>query len=223
MARYLEVSRSNFYNYLNRLKRPFGNVDESLLSFVFLTWSNSRKSYGLPRILDQVNTTDSRHADRTAPDLVKRDFETKKKNEVWVSDVTYIKASTGWLYLCVILDLYSRKVVGWALSNNNDSDLVSKALHKAITLRNPGKGLIFHSDRGSNYCSDSVRRELILNRIRRSNSRKGNCWDNAVNVFLNLKDAYDHLFDYIEIFYNRQRSHSFLSYVSSDQFELKEA
>lgn len=268
MAKYLNVSRSNFYDYVKRSKKPFGNLDLALVDFVYSTWKKSRKSYGLLRILDRVKkeslpwgarrvrktmnllnikgkqdkkfkvqTTDSKHSERIAPDLVKRNFSPTAKNQVWVSDVTFIACSTGWLYLCVILDLYSRKVVGWTLSNKNDSDLIVTTLHKAIINRNPGKGLIFHSDRGSNYCSKAVRLKLIENLTRRSNSRKGNCWDNAVaesffsslkremefNFFLNHEDARCAISDYIEVFYNRQRSHSFLSYVSPEEFELKVA
>lgn len=183
----------------------------------------------------RISTTDSKHSKRIAPDLVQRKFKVETRDEVWVSDVTFIKCFTGWLYLCVILDLYSRKVVSWKISMKNDSELIVDALNLAIISRNPSKGLIFHSDRGSNYCSNDVRKLLANNKIRRSNSRKGNCWDNAVaesffatlkreiefNVFQNLKDAKNNLFDYIEVFYNRQRSHSFLGYVSPEKFELK--
>jgi putative transposase len=183
----------------------------------------------------RISTTDSKHSKRIAPDLVQRKFKVETRDEVWVSDVTFIKCFTGWLYLCVILDLYSRKVVSWKISMKNDSELIVDALNLAIISRNPSKGLIFHSDRGSNYCSNDVRKLLANNRIRRSNSRKGNCWDNAVaesffatlkreiefNVFQNLKDAKNNLFDYIEVFYNRQRSHSFLDYMSPEKFELK--
>jgi transposase InsO family protein len=183
----------------------------------------------------RVSTTDSKHSKRIAPDLVQRQFKVESKDEVWVSDVTFIRCFTGWLYLCVILDLYSRKVVSWKISTRNDSELIVDTITLAINSRNPRKGLIFHSDRGSNYCSGEVRKILANNRIRRSNSRKGNCWDNAVaesffatlkreiefNVFQNLKDAKNNLFDYIELFYNRQRSHSFLGYVSPEKFELK--
>lgn len=183
----------------------------------------------------RISTTDSKHSKRIAPDLVQRKFQVEKKDEVWVSDITFIRCFAGWLYLCVILDLYSRKVVSWKISTRNDSELIVDALNQAINSRNPTKGLIFHTDRGSNYCSGEVRKVLVNNRIRRSNSRKGNCWDNAVaesffatlkreiefNVFQNLKDAKNNLFDYIELFYNRQRSHSFLGYVSPENFELK--
>lgn len=140
----------------------------------------------------------------------------------------------GWLYLCVNLDFYSRKVVSWKLSTRNYSELIEGTITLAIDSRNPSKGLIFHTDQGSNYCFGEVRKVLANNRIRLSNSRKVNCWDNAVeesffatlkreiefNVFQNLKDAKNNLFDYIELFYNRQRSYSFLGYVSHENFEL---
>lgn len=266
MAKYLDVSRSGFYDYVKRLKNPIIKIDSILIDFVKETWQCSKKNYGLMRILNEVrshslgygarkvkkamnlmnikgkqdkkfriSTTDSKHSKRIAPDLVQRKFKVETRDEVWVSDVTFIKCFTGWLYLCVILDLYSRKVVSWKISLKNDSELIVDALNLAIISRNPSKGLIFHTDRGSNYCSNDVRKLLANNKIRRSNSRKGNCWDNAVaesffatlkreiefNVFQNLKDAKKNLFDYIEVFYNRQRSHSFLGYVSPEKFELK--
>ncbi|WP_156844504.1 IS3 family transposase [Leptospira wolffii] len=182
-------------------------------------------------------TTDSRHSKGIAPDLVVRNFKRASMNEVWVSDVTYLRSSLGWLYLCVVLDLYSRRVVGWSLGLRNDSDLVKSALLRGIELRNPPKGLIFHSDRGSNYCSKETRQLLMSNRIRRSNSRKGNCWDNAVsesffstlkremkyNYFYRLEEAQATVFDYIEVYYNRRRLHSFLGYVSPVEFEEKAA
>ncbi|EMO12110.1 putative IS1236 transposase [Leptospira santarosai str. CBC523] len=181
----------------------------------------------------RVATTDSNHMNRVAPDLVQRNFKPLQKNRIWVSDVTYLRSLSGWIYLCVILDLYSRKVVGWSISNNNDSKLVCSALSKAIECRNPPKGLVFHSDRGSNYCSNETRRYLLNNKLRRSNSRKGNCWDNAVaesffgslkremefNYFYRIQEAEEILFDHIEVYYNRQRSHSFLGYVSPVEFE----
>lgn len=181
----------------------------------------------------RIFTTDSDHSERIAPDLIKRDFKAVSKNQRWVSDVTFIRCLSGWFYLCVIIDLYSRKVVGWSLSKRNDSGLVLSTLKKAIESRNPSKGLIFHSDRGSNYCSREVRGLLLSNKIRRSNSRKGNCWDNAVaesffislkremeyNVFYSIEEATSAFFDHIEVFYNRQRSYSFLGYVSPLEFE----
>ncbi|WP_025182473.1 IS3 family transposase, partial [Leptospira interrogans] len=145
----------------------------------------------------------------------------------------FIRTSFGWSYLCVILDLYSRKTVGWSLSDRNDSQLVCDTILKAVLSRNPRKGLIFHSDRGSNFCSKETRRLLIANGIRRSNSRKGNCWDNAVaesffsslkreieyNTFYNIEEAKHLLFDFIEVYYNRFRFHSTLGYMSPEDFE----
>ncbi|MBW9231293.1 IS3 family transposase [Leptospira santarosai] len=181
----------------------------------------------------RIATTNSNHGNRVAPDLVQRNFKPNQKNRIWVSDITFLRSSLGWIYLCVILDLYSRKVVGWSISNANDSKLVCTALSKAIECRNPPKGLVFHSDRGSNYCSNETRKYLLSNKIRRSNSRKGNCWDNAVaesffgslkreiefNYFYRIQEAQELLFDHIEVYYNRQRSHSFLGYVSPVEFE----
>ncbi|EKO33711.1 putative IS1236 transposase [Leptospira santarosai str. CBC379] len=185
----------------------------------------------------RIATTNSNHMNRVAPDLVQRNFKPLQKNRIWVSDVTYLRSLSGWIYLCVILDLYSRKVVGWSISNNNDSKLVCSALSKAIECRNPPKGLAFHSDRGSNYCSNETRRYLLNNKLRRSNSRKGNCWDNAVaesffgslkremefNYFYRIQEAKELIFDHIEVYYNRQRSHSFLGYVSPVEFEERVA
>ncbi|MFX3539333.1 IS3 family transposase, partial [Leptospira borgpetersenii] len=150
-----------------------------------------------------------------------------------VSDVTFIRTSFGWGYLCLILDLYSRKAVGWLLSDRNDSQLVCDTISKAVLSRNPRKGLIFHSDRGSNFCSKETRKLLIANGIRRSNSRKGNCWDNAVaesffsslkreiefDTFYNIEEAERFLFDFIEVYYNRFRLHSTLGYMSPEEFE----
>jgi len=181
----------------------------------------------------RISTTDSNHSGRVAPDLLKRKFDVLQPNSVWVSDVTYIRSFKGWLYLCVIIDLYSRKVVGWSISENNDSNLVCDSIRLAISKRNPGKGLIFHSDRGTNYCSRETRLLLIQNGIRRSNSRKGNCWDNAVaesffgslkremeySIFGSKEEGENILFEHIEIFYNRQRSHSKLGYKSPEEFE----
>jgi transposase InsO family protein len=181
----------------------------------------------------RVSTTDSNHENRIARDLVQREFTVNGPNEVWVSDVTFFKSYNSWLYLCVIIDLYSRKIVGWSISKSNDSALVCDTLRKAISNRNPSKGLVFHSDRGSNYTSNETRILLALHKIRRSNSRKGNCWDNAVaecffgtlkreieySIFNTLKEAKEYFFDYLEIFYNRHRIHSKLGYLSPVKFE----
>ena len=179
-------------------------------------------------------TTDSKHKYQTAPNILNRDFEAFAPNQKWVSDITYIWTAEGWLYLCVIIDLYSRKVVGWSISTRINADLLLMAFWHAVRLRNPGRGLIFHSDRGSQYCSNRFRNALKRFGMIQSMSRKGNCWDNACaeTFFKSLKsewiydinfssrqDAKNVLFEYIEIFYNRQRSHSFLGYNTPEGYE----
>lgn len=181
-------------------------------------------------------TTDSKHNLPIAENLLKQNFVTEKPNTVWVSDITYIWTLEGWLYLAVILDLYSRQVVGWAMSNRMTSGLVIKALYQAIGRRNPGIGCVFHSDRGVQYASADFRDVLKVYGFIQSMSRKGNCYDNAVaeSFFHTLKTehVYDYryetraeatqsIFEYIEMFYNRQRRHSTLGYRSPVSFELE--
>ena len=180
-------------------------------------------------------TTDSKHKFQIAPNILNRDFKASAPNQKWVSDITYIWTAEGWLYLCVIIDLYSRKVVGWSVSTRINADLLLMAFWHAVSLRNPGKGLIFHSDRGSQYCSNRFRTVLKTLGMIQSMSRKGNCWDNACaeTFFKSLKSEWIYdinfsskqvaknvLFEYIEIFYNRQRSHSFLGYNTPEGYEL---
>ncbi|UML82781.1 IS3 family transposase (plasmid) [Leptospira interrogans] len=253
MARVLGVSRSGYYKYLNRHKdrsvapELTDFLQEKWLKSrknygfkrLFLEVKKSNLPYGARKVRKAMKlckisgkqckgfrplTTNSKHGGRIAPDLVQRKFHPNEQNRIWVSDVTFIRTSFGWSYLCVILDLYSRKTVGWSLSDRNDSQLVCDTILKAVLSRNPQKGLIFHSDRGSNFCSKETRKLLIANGIRRSNSRKGNCWDNAVsesffsslkreiefNTFYNIKEAEHLLFDFIEVYYNRFRFHSTL-------------
>lgn len=179
-------------------------------------------------------TTDSNHALPVAPNLLQRDFHTDRPDAVWVSDITYIWTRHGWMYLAAILDLYARKVVGWSLADRMTASLVCDALDSAVRLRQPPPGLIFHSDRGSQYASHAFRRRLARHRMRQSMSRRGNCWDNAVaeSFFATLKKelvrdrAFDsrdqargEIFEYIEVFYNRLRSHSLLSYATPESFE----
>jgi len=182
----------------------------------------------------RVMTTDSNHNWVVKKDLVRRNFSLEEKNKVWVSDVTYIETQNKkHVYLCVILDLFSRMIVGWEISERNDAGLLISATRKAIEFRNPGSGLVLHSDLGSNYCSNEFRGFLNDNLIIPSNSRKGNCWDNAVaesffsilkreiesNIYYDIYDAKNEISEYIELFYNRQRIHSFLDYKSPYQYE----
>ena len=178
-------------------------------------------------------TTHSKHRMPVAPNLLK-DVEIIKPNQVWASDITYIRTGEGWLYLCVIMDLYSRYIVGWRLEDRLTKELVLKSFEMALGRRDPEQGLIFHSDRGSQYASEEFRRALTQMGFKASMSGKGNCYDNAYaeSLFhtIKLEEVYGsdyrakdiarlRIFDYIEVFYNRVRKHSRLGYLSPYQFE----
>ena len=182
----------------------------------------------------RVTTTDSNHAHPVAANVLDRDFTAEKANQKWVADITYIATLEGWLYLAVVLDLFSRKVVGWSMSERIDSRLVVDALEMAVTGQLPGAGLIAHSDRGVQYASEHYQRTLTTHGIECRMSRRGDCWDNAPaeSFFATLKKELVHhevyetrtearasLFEYIEVFYNRHRLHSSLGYVSPTDFE----
>jgi putative transposase len=179
-------------------------------------------------------TTDSAHAMPIAENLLQRDFRAEKPNEKWVGDVTYVRTNEGWLYVAAILDLYSRRVVGWSASERNDAELVVKALRQALKERRPPRELVMHSDRGSTYASELHQETLREHKMTCSMSRKGNCWDNAVaeSFFATLKregleekyesrrTAYQAVRKYIN-YYNTRRRHSSLNYESPIVFELK--
>jgi transposase InsO family protein len=180
-------------------------------------------------------TTDSRHGWPVAQNVLHRNFEAEGADQVWLSDITYVWTTReGWLYLAAVEDLYSRKVVGWSMSNRMTSRLVRDALEMAIGRRFPGEGLLHHSDRGSQYASEDYQRLLGKHGIRCSMSRKGDCYDNAPmeSFFATLKKELIHreqyetraaarqsIFEYIELFYNRVRRHSALGYKSPAEFE----
>jgi transposase InsO family protein len=180
-----------------------------------------------------TRTTDSAHDFPISPNLLRRNFSAPARDRAWVSDITYIWTREGWLYLCTILDLYSRKIVGWAMSDSLATDFVIDALRMAVRRRRPAPGLIFHSDRGVQYASNAFRAELHRYGMTQSMSGKGQCLDNAAaesffatlkteldaNRFWNRAEASREVFDYIEFFYNTVRSHSYLGYVSPDEFE----
>lgn len=183
-----------------------------------------------------VKTTDSRHDLPVAPNLLARNFEASEPNHRWVGDITYLRSPEGWLYLAAVLDLHSRMIVGWAVSAVIDRHLVIKALNEALKRRDPAAGLLYHSDRGSQYASEDHQDVLETNGITCSMSRRGDCYDNAAmeSWFGTLKtelgesfeshaDAKRKLFDYIEIFYNQKRRHSALGYVSPAEFERSRA
>lgn len=179
-------------------------------------------------------TTDSRHGYTVAPNLLARQFAVENPDQVWVGDITYVWTAEGWLYLAVLLDLYSRKVVGWAMSHHVDAALVRAALQMALGRRQPAEGLIHHSDRGSQYACDAYQALLAKHGIHCSMSRKGDCLDNAVaerffgsvkgertslQPYARRQEARDDVIEYIEMFYNSRRLHSYLGYVSPNDFE----
>lgn len=181
-----------------------------------------------------LHTTDSSHTLLTADNVLNRDFAPTTANRAWVADITYLRTRSGWLYLAAVLDLYSRKVVGWALAPAMPAELVCSALQMALTQRQPAPGLIVHTDRGSQYASAAHRALLVKHGCIASMSRKGNCWDNAVmeRFFLNLKmervwqrdyanhdEAKRDVIDYIVSFYNSTRLHSTLGYLPPNRFE----
>lgn len=265
MARVLGVSASGYYAYLNRGKCKRSEANEKLIPFIAESFKSSRETYGSPRIHAELKasghicslnrvarlmsqqalypkkrrkfkiTTDSKHHFPIAKNLLRQNFLTAAPNLVWVSDITFIWTQEGWLYLAVTLDLFSRKVVGMAMSANIDRHLVIKALQQAITRRDVRKGLIHHSDRGVQYASNDFQIALAQHHLLCSMSGRGNCYDNAAmeSFFHTLKtewvykityhtreEAIASIFEFVEVFYNNQRRHSTLGYLSPNAFEL---
>jgi transposase InsO family protein len=264
----LDVSRSGFYAWKTRPPSGREKSDERLAVEIAAAHAKSQKRYGSPRVhralrkkgirvgkkriarLMRKNgiiarqkrrfrrTTDSNHANPIAPNVVTRDFEPAGPNQVWAGDVTYVATNEGWAYLAVLLDLFSRRVVGWAMSETNDTELALAALDRAVRSRHfVPAGLVHHTDRGSPYASDDYRRALASHAMVASMSRTGDCWDNAVaeSFFATLRaelvdderyptrrSAEASIGDYIDGFYNVERLHSHLDYVSPIEFELKE-
>lgn len=192
--------------------------------------------YGRQQRRYRVQTTDSRHDQPIAPNRLPDLPKASAPNQIWLADITYIQCGSNWLYLAAIMDLYSRKIVGWAISERIDTALVLRAWDMALLHRQPPAGLVFHSDRGVQYASGEHRAALAAEQVIASMSRKGNCYDNAAMEafwstlklelvyrlpagFAALPEARAALFDYIEIFYNRQRLHSALAYLSPAEFE----
>ncbi len=262
----LEVSRSGYYAWRRRPAPARAKEDEKLGVEIVAAHRRSRGTYGSPRVHADLRakglrvgkkrvarlmrdkgiaakrkrrfrrTTDSNHDSPIAPNVLERDFTQEAPNQAWVTDVTYIFTAEGWLYLAVMVDLFSRRVVGWATSDTNDRFLALDALYQALRARRPGAGLVHHSDRGSPYASEDYRNALRDRGLTASMSRTGDCWDNAVaeSFFATLKgELVDHeryatraaavasIRDYIERFYNPQRRHSHLGYLSPIEFELR--
>jgi len=260
MAKVLGVSRSGYYAYEGRKMSRHKAIDLELSDFIGQIFKDHHKRYGSPRIWEElkalgwkisrkrverlmkelglgakkpkswVKTTDSRHNLPVVENILGRDFRAFYAGEKWVSDITYLRSASGWLYMTVILDLWDRKVIGWALSESLSAESVCRALFMAVGNRAPREGLIFHSDRGGQYCSEEFKKALfqLCPTARQSMSRKGNCWDNACaeSFFATMKtELYDlnrrctknqiktAIFEYIEIYYNRRRRHSALGYA----------
>ena len=266
LCRVLGVSRSGFHAWRTRGLSPHQRRDEQLAVEVVAIHERSRKTYGSPRVHAELRargmptgrkrvarlmrtrglvarckrrfrrTTDSRHSQPIAPNLVARDFVTVAPNKIWVTDVTAIWTLEGWAYLAVMLDLFSRRIVSWAMSESNDTTLALTVLREAVRLRRPPHGLIHHSDRGSPYASSEYRAELARHGIVASMSRRADCWDNAVaeSFFATLRaELVDHqayaspavaassIGDYIDGFYNVSRRHSYLGYLNPVEHELR--
>lgn len=266
MCKVLVASRSGYYRWKKKPESNRQTENEKILMEIRQSHKNSAGTYGSPRITFDIKekgikcgkhrvarlmkengiagkakkkfkaTTNSKHDLPVADNLLKQDFTAEKPDTVWVSDITYIWTMEGWLYIAIVLDIYSRGVVGWAMSEGLGADFVLKAVEQALGRRNPVENCIFHSDRGVQYASADFRAELKKHGFIQSMSRKGNCYDNAVaeSFFHTLKtelvnekryetreEARQSIFNYIEIFYNRQRRHSALGYRSPATFELE--
>jgi putative transposase len=265
LCRLLDVSPSGFYATRGRPRSAHALRDEALSERVAAAHVASNRCYGSPRVHAELKaagqrvgrkrvarlmrekalvarqrrrfrtTTDSKHGFPIAPNVLARDFSASAPNQVWVTDITFLWTKQGWLYLAAILDLFSRRVVGWATSEHVDRHLALEALEAALGQRSPARDLVHHSDRGSTYASDDYRKALETRGIECSMSRKGDCWDNSVaeSFFATLKREMDNADDlesrasatmsiseYIDGFYNPTRRHSTLNYVSPIEFEL---
>lgn len=264
----MEVSASGYYAWLVRPESTRAKSDHALVTRINLFHKASRCIYGAPRIHQDlvahgetlgrkrverlmrengiqskmarrfVITTNSKNTMKAAPDHLQRQFSVPHKNQAWVTDTTFIETRQGWLYLAVVIDLFSRKVIGWSMGDKNNAVLVQDALTMAVWRRGKRKNVIVHSDRGSTYASSFYQQQLIDHQLICSMSRKGECLDNAVaeSFFGTLKtelvihedyktkvEAKQSLFEYIEVFYNRQRRHSYLGYVNPVEYERQNA
>lgn len=264
LCKVLDVSQSGYFTWRSRPASCRQREDLVLLAHIRSAFALSRGTYGSPRMTRELQdggltvsrsrtarlmrenglkarqkrrfkrTTDSHHAFPVAANLIDQDFSADRPNQKWNADISYVWTSEGWLYLAVVLDLFARRVVGWAVSDRLHKELALEALRKALAIRQPEKGLIHHSDRGSQYCSLAYQAELRKHDIQISMSGTGNCFDNAVvetffktlktelvwrTVFQTRAEAKDAIGRYIDGFYNPVRRHSTLDYVSPVQFE----
>lgn len=264
MCRVFEVSPSGYYAWLRRPESRRVRENRRLLVEIKAIHKENRGVYGSPRVHAELKdrqmhhgknrvarimrengirarqskkfkaTTDSNHSHPVAPNLLHRNFEADMPDRKWLADITYIPTSEGWLYLAAILDLYSKRIVGWSMGSRMTRKMALDALSMAVGRRKPGPGLMHHSDRGSQYASGNYQQALRHNGMICSMSRKGDCWDNAPmeSWFHTLKtELVNHrdyrtrdqakvdIFEYIEVFYNQSRKHSALGYMTPDQYE----
>lgn len=262
----LEVSPSGYHDWLDRPESHRSLDNKRLTAKIKRYHRQSRGIYGSPKIHQDIMaegevcgvnrvarlmrvsdiksklarkfviTTNSKNTMQPAPDRLQRQFTVDHSNRAWVSDTTFIPTRQGWLYLAVILDLFSRQVIGWAMGTKNNADLVQDALTMALWRRKQTDNIIVHSDQGSTYASTAYQQQLIDNKLQSSMSRKGECLDNAVaeSFFGTLKNelvthedyttrahARQSIFEYIEVFYNRQRRHAFLNYLTPVAYEAR--
>ena len=268
LCRVLKVSASGYFAWLKRPESPRQRANLVLAAQLKAAHARSRKTYGRRRLHVQLQrdgiacsrnrvarlmrqeglwglrrrkfkaTTNSRHSFPVAPNLLARNFAAAAPDRAWVSDITYLACAEGWEYLATVMDLHSRRIVGWAMQSTLDRSLTLNALKLAIAQRRPGPGLIHHSDRGVQYACGDYQAALRAQQMIPSMSRKGDCWDNAPmeSFFGTLKcelglheirppreQAHRKVFEYLEVFYNRQRLHSFLGYQSPVAFEMQSA
>ncbi len=264
MCRVLKVSTSGFYAWLKRPESLRSRENREMVDRIRAIHKKSRRTYGSPRVHDELAaqevscgknrvarlmrehgirsvhrkkfrvTTDSDHKMPVAPNLLDQCFETESANQKWVADITYVWTFEGWLYLAAVLDLYSRRIVGWCMRPRMSRELVLEALEMALGRRRPEPGLVHHSDRGSQYASNEFQEALEARGITCSMSRRGNCWDNAVmesffhtlkvecvyqRVYRTRQEARTDIVEYIEMFYNIERRHSALGGMSPAEFE----
>ena len=264
MCSVFQVSRSGYYAWSKRPESRRSRENRELAQEISEIHRESNGIYGSPKVHGELRrrgkrhgrnrvarlmrkdglyaktkrkfrvTTDSNHSQPVAPNLLNREFNPARPNQAWVSDITYIWTAEGWLYLAVVMDLYSRAIVGWSMAERMTRHLVTDALMLAAKRRNPPRGLLHHSDRGSQYASDDFQELLLKYGMICSMSRTGNCWDNAPaesffsilkrelvfhNRYHSRAQARQSIFDYIERFYNRRRIHSSLGYLTPSEFE----
>lgn len=264
MCEALEVSASGYYAWATRSDSPSEQWRQELVGAIQEVHAEVKGRYGSPRMAPElkarghdcsentvaklmrahgikakapkrfVRTTDSNHRLPVAANLLARDFDPSGPNESWSADITYVPTRQGWLYLAVVEDLFSRRIVGWSMAETMESRLVVDALEMALVRRRPGAGLLAHSDRGSQYASEHYQRVLASEGIVCSMSEVGQCWDNAPvesffgrlkcevapgEIFATREQARAEIFEYLEVFYNRVRRHSSLGFVSPVEFE----